>query len=129
MTANHAKTPFAHSGRLITHASENSLHVPLALLTALRLHCRRLLASMPKRLAEAMSFGEAPKAKCQFFLPQKRRNCKFEAVNGKSFCGNHLFAATGAGTRRVPCTFDPTQCDASQSLGDEKKLEEDKSMM
>lgn len=54
--------------------------------------------------------GEASKPKCQFYLAHKKRNCKFDAVSGKSFCGNHLFAATGAGTRRIPCTIDPTQC-------------------
>lgn len=48
------------------------------------------------------------KLRCQFYLQKKRRNCRFEAIDGRRFCGNHLHAATGEGARRVPCTIDPT---------------------
>ena len=45
--------------------------------------------------------------KCHFFLEKKRRHCKFDAVPGKAYCGNHLYEGEGVGPKRVPCPWDP----------------------
>ncbi|KAL4421463.1 hypothetical protein ABPG75_010754 [Micractinium tetrahymenae] len=50
---------------------------------------------------------ERPPGKCHFYLQNKRRHCKFDAIPGKRFCGNHMFEGEGAGPRRVPCPWDP----------------------
>ena len=45
---------------------------------------------------------------CSFFMPRKNRCCKFQAVKGFQFCGNHLHGATGQGNAMIPCPIDPT---------------------
>lgn len=49
--------------------------------------------------------------KCQFFLTQKNRTCKFDVVPGKNYCGNHLPQAEGS-RPRIRCPWDPAgaQC-------------------
>jgi CCCH zinc finger in TRM13 protein len=49
------------------------------------------------------------KPRCQYHLAKKGRDCRFEAVDGKPYCGNHLYHVCGEGPRRVPCTIDSTQ--------------------
>eukprot|EP00803_Ostreobium_quekettii_P008942 evm.model.scf_153.7 EVM.evm.TU.scf_153.7 scf_153:76933-82022(-) len=44
--------------------------------------------------------------KCQFYMKQKKRNCKFDAKPGELYCGNHLFVGAGQGEMRVPCPVD-----------------------
>lgn len=44
--------------------------------------------------------------KCQFFLTQKNRTCKFDVVPGKNYCGNHLPQAEGS-RPRIRCPWDP----------------------
>ena len=52
--------------------------------------------------------------KCQYYLPQKKRNCSFAANPGTLYCGNHLSFVTGT-EERVPCPFDPAQYVTSAS--------------
>lgn len=56
----------------------------------------------------ALPAAEQPMpGKCHFFLEKKRRHCKFDAVPGKAYCGNHLYEGEGVGPKRVPCPWDP----------------------
>lgn len=61
----------------------------------------------PDKKKKEQPGDERPPGKCHFFLHNKRRHCKFDAVAGKRFCGNHLFEGEGSGPRRVPCPWDP----------------------
>ena len=48
--------------------------------------------------------------RCQFWLGGvKQRTCRFQAVTGRPYCGNHLFRELGEGAPRVPCPIDPSQ--------------------
>eukprot|EP00887_Chlorella_sp_A99_P005730 scaffold1.g5730.t1 len=63
--------------------------------------------------ARGAAAAKAPRAgaaatKCEYYLERKRRCCRFEAIPGKRYCGNHLHAALGEGEARVPCPYDPT---------------------
>lgn len=50
-----------------------------------------------------------PRQKCEFWVARKNRCCRFEAIPGHKFCGNHFAAAEqeGGGPRRVVCPYDP----------------------
>lgn len=50
-----------------------------------------------------------PAHKCQYYLEKKRRWCKFDAIPGKSYCGNHAFLFEKEAEERVPCPADPKQ--------------------
>lgn len=55
-------------------------------------------------MAEAAAAQTAPPlARCQYFLPQKKRSCRLFPSPGQIYCGNHLYFATSDGERRVPC--------------------------
>jgi tRNA:m4X modification enzyme len=45
--------------------------------------------------------------KCQYFVKRKNRLCKFDAIPGQKFCGNHYNCEQEGGPKRVVCPFDP----------------------
>lgn len=49
--------------------------------------------------------------KCEFYLPIKKRGCKFEAKPGFKFCGNHMPNSLQPKRKRIPCPWDPAQYD------------------
>ncbi|GAB4817542.1 hypothetical protein N2152v2_004588 [Parachlorella kessleri] len=47
--------------------------------------------------------------KCQHYVARKRRFCKFPAMPGQKYCGNHFVTTEGyTGPARVQCPYDPT---------------------
>ena len=47
---------------------------------------------------------------CEYWLPIKKRRCKFEARPGFKFCGNHMPNSLQPEERkRIPCPWDPSQ--------------------
>ncbi|PRW32644.1 tRNA:m(4)X modification enzyme TRM13-like protein [Chlorella sorokiniana] len=50
---------------------------------------------------------ERPPGKCHYYMEKKRRHCKFDAIPGKKYCGNHIYFAEGTGPKRVPCPWEP----------------------
>lgn len=61
---------------------------------------------MPSGSAGAMT---SPSCQCKFFVTRKRRFCKFQALPGSDFCGEHLpeGVSTAKGAR-IKCPLDPS---------------------
>ncbi|KAM9461264.1 tRNA:m(4)X modification enzyme TRM13 homolog [Clarias gariepinus] len=59
--------------------------------------------------------------RCAFYVSKKKRYCKMVVGNGKTFCGEHAYADTENGRKRIPCPLDPKHTVFEDSLANHLK--------